>query len=134
LQTSSILNWVVAISLTTSWLPPFKDTTPITTTDLLQEVDFLTWRNMADLLQMVSFRHLVWANLTSYKFSLFFFLFLCTFSKFMMSLWIKFCKVASNYNNESCIIFKFTNELTNPFFKKRMLQIFRTSCLQKTIK
>ncbi len=54
---------------------------------------FLTWRNMANLLQVVRFDmgrfwHLVWANSMSCKFSFSFFLFPCTFFKSRVSLWI----------------------------------------------
>jgi hypothetical protein len=61
---------------------------------------FVTWKNTSNLLQwsifdMETFWHLVWTNLTSYKFSLFsFFLFLCTISKSSVCLQI-FCRVAS---------------------------------------
>jgi hypothetical protein len=40
LQTSSILNWARAIGLTTSWLPPLRDTPPITMANLLQVIGF----------------------------------------------------------------------------------------------
>jgi len=40
MQTSSILNRAIAISLTTSRLPPFYDIPPITMADLLQVVGF----------------------------------------------------------------------------------------------
>ncbi len=39
MQSSSILNWVVAIGLVISQLPPFQDAPPITIGDLLQIVD-----------------------------------------------------------------------------------------------
>ncbi len=37
---SSILSWAIALGLTTSQLPPFQNTPPITTTNLLQAVGF----------------------------------------------------------------------------------------------
>jgi hypothetical protein len=40
LQASSILSWKVAIGLTISRLPPLQDTSPISTTNLLQVVGF----------------------------------------------------------------------------------------------
>jgi ABC-type phosphate/phosphonate transport system permease subunit len=40
LQASAILSWVVAVSLTIFQLPPFQDTSPISTTNLLQTVGF----------------------------------------------------------------------------------------------
>ncbi len=45
---------------------------------------------------MERFWHLVWAHLMSCNFSLFSFLFLCTFSKCMVCLLIKFCRDSSN--------------------------------------
>jgi hypothetical protein len=39
MQASSILSWVVVIGVTTSQLPPFQDTSPITTADLLEVVN-----------------------------------------------------------------------------------------------
>ncbi len=67
---------VVARGLVTSRLPPFQDTPPIVTIDLLQVVDF--WHiNMVNLPQVIGyeldrFSQLFWANLMSYH--LFFFL------------------------------------------------------------
>jgi hypothetical protein len=50
------LNWAIAVSLATSWLPPLQDTPPITTFNLLQVVGF--WHiNMTDLPQVVDYRH-----------------------------------------------------------------------------
>jgi hypothetical protein len=40
MQAFSILSQMIARSLTTSWLPPLQDTTPITTADLLQAIGF----------------------------------------------------------------------------------------------
>jgi hypothetical protein len=79
LQASSILGWVTTVGLVTSWFPPFQNTPSISTTNLLQVTDFWYETNMTELLQasifdMDRFWHLVWANLTSCKFSLFFFL------------------------------------------------------------
>jgi len=56
MQASSILSQVIAISLATSQLPPLQDTPPITTTDLLQVVDF-QHVNMADLPQAIDYGH-----------------------------------------------------------------------------
>jgi hypothetical protein len=98
LQASSIWSRVITICLATFWLPPLQDTPPITMTNLLQAVDF--WHGKIQMtyykrlaFNMDKFWHVVWANLTSYKFSLFFFLFLCIFSKYTMCLLIKFSKV-----------------------------------------
>jgi hypothetical protein len=41
MQTSSILSQVVAVSLVISLFPSLQDTPPITTTNLLKDVDFL---------------------------------------------------------------------------------------------
>jgi hypothetical protein len=74
LQTPSILSQVVAISLRTSRLPPLQDTSPISTIDLFQVVNFwygkirLTYCKRS-IFDMDRFWHLVWTNLTSYKFS-----------------------------------------------------------------
>jgi hypothetical protein len=57
MQDVYILSWTIILGLTTSQLPPPHDTPPITMTDLLQEIDFLTWRNTADLLQVIGFLH-----------------------------------------------------------------------------
>jgi len=49
MQASSILNRVITVGLATFQFPPLQDTTPITTADLLQAINF--WHiNMADLL------------------------------------------------------------------------------------
>jgi hypothetical protein len=47
MQASSILSWAIRVDLATSRFPPFQDTPPITTVDLLQAVgcrngEFLT--------------------------------------------------------------------------------------------
>ncbi len=56
MQMSSILNWVVAIGLVISWLPPLQNTPPITTSDLLQVIGF--WHiNMTSFPQAVDYRH-----------------------------------------------------------------------------
>lgn len=79
----------------------------------------------------MSFWYLVWANLTSYKFSFFF---------FPIPLYIfQIYDVFMNKILEGCIIlqqwvmhhFKVYKLIHKPIGKKRMLQIFRTSCLQK---
>jgi hypothetical protein len=79
LQTSSILSWVIVVGLTTSWLPPLQNTSPISTIDLLQVAGSLygkIWSTYYkwSFFDMYTFWHLVWANLTSCKFSFFFFL------------------------------------------------------------
>jgi hypothetical protein len=85
MQTSSILNRAIAISLTTSQLPPFYDIPPITMADLLQAVGFwhgeiwLTYYKWS-VLNMERFWHLLWTNLMSYNLSFFLFLTLYTFS------------------------------------------------------
>ncbi len=66
------------IGLATSQLLPLQDTPPIATTDLLQTIDFWhgeIWPTCYKQLvfDMERFWHLVWVNLMSYKFSLFFF-------------------------------------------------------------
>jgi hypothetical protein len=73
LQASSILNWVVAISLAICQLPP-----PISTTDLLQALGFWYGKIRVthykrSIFDMDRFWHLVWANWTSWKVSLFIF-------------------------------------------------------------
>jgi hypothetical protein len=76
IQASSILNRMVIVNLTTSRLLPLYYTLPIVTTNLFANDRFVTWKNKANLLQwpiigVETFWHLVWTNLTSYKFSLF---------------------------------------------------------------
>ncbi len=61
---------------------------------------FLTWRILPNyyrrlIFDMERFWQLVWANLMSHKFFLFFFLFLCTFFKPIVCLKIKFSRVVS---------------------------------------
>jgi hypothetical protein len=79
MQTSSILSWVIVISLAIFWVSPFQDTPPITMANLLQAIDF--WHGeirptyfKQSIFAMEIFWHLVLANLTSYKFSFFLFL------------------------------------------------------------
>jgi hypothetical protein len=79
MQTSSILSRMIVVGLVTSWLPPLQDTSPIITANLLQVVGFLhgeIWPTYykRSIFDMERFWHLVWANLTSCKFSLFLFL------------------------------------------------------------
>ncbi len=76
MQASFILSWAVAIDLPISRLPPLQDTPPIIMVDLLQMINF--WHGgmqppyyMRLVFNMERFWHLVWANFTSYKFSLF---------------------------------------------------------------
>jgi hypothetical protein len=40
MQTSSILNWVVAVGLVISWLPPFQGAPRIITINILQVVGY----------------------------------------------------------------------------------------------
>jgi len=95
LQPSSILNRAVAVSLATFQLPPLQDTPPISTTDLFQVVGFLygkIWPTYYKRLvfDMDKFWHLVWANLMSCIFSLFFLIPLYIFLIYNMSI-NKFC-------------------------------------------
>ncbi len=56
MQAFSILSQAIAMDLATSQLPPLQNTPPITTTNLLQGVDF--WHiNMVNLLQVVGYGH-----------------------------------------------------------------------------
>jgi hypothetical protein len=64
MQAFSILSWVVAVGLATSWLPPLQARPPITMTDLLHVVS--CWDG--EILTLVC------ANLTSCKLPFFFFL------------------------------------------------------------
>jgi hypothetical protein len=102
LQAFSILSWAIDVNLFTSQLPPLEETPPIITIDLLQMID--SWHRkirltycMLLIFDMERFRHLVWASLMSWKFSLFlFFGCICTFFQSKVSLLIKFCKIASS--------------------------------------
>jgi len=69
MQASFILSWAVAVSLVTSWLSSFQEAPQIIMADLLQ-AHLLQW----SIFDIETFWHLVWTNLTSCKFSLFFFL------------------------------------------------------------
>jgi hypothetical protein len=55
MQASSVLSRAIATGLATSQLPPLQITPPITTTDLLQAINFLKLKNTANLLHAVSF-------------------------------------------------------------------------------
>ncbi len=89
-EAASILHLksTVAVGMITSWLPPLHDTSPIFMADLLQVPDFWYGKIRPTyckqlIFDMDRFWHLIWSNLTSYKFSIFFFSFflsLCTFS------------------------------------------------------
>jgi hypothetical protein len=75
MRMSSILSQAITIGLVTSWFPPLQNTPPITTADLLQPSIFdtyiwLTYHKWS-IMDMERFSHLLWANLTSFHFSLF---------------------------------------------------------------
>ncbi len=110
MQMFSILSQTIAIELAISGLPPLQDTPPITTTDLLHVVSFwhgkiLLTYYMRLIFDMKRFWHLVWIDLTSYNFSLFLFLFLCTFSKSMVCSFIRFCRVSPLLNSGTTLCF-----------------------------
>jgi hypothetical protein len=56
MQVSSILNRVIVVGLVISQLPPFQNTPPITTTDLLQAINFLHV-NMTNVPQAIDYGH-----------------------------------------------------------------------------
>jgi hypothetical protein len=56
MQASFIFNQAVVVNLATSQLPPFQNTPPITTVDLLHFVGFLHI-NVANLPQVVNYGH-----------------------------------------------------------------------------
>jgi hypothetical protein len=79
MQAPSILSRAIVLGLVTSWLPPLQDTPPIIMANLLQVMGFLHGEilptySKRSIFDMERFLHLVWANLTSCKFSLFLFL------------------------------------------------------------
>jgi hypothetical protein len=92
MQASSILSRRIAVSLSPSQLSPLENTQPITTMDLLQAIS--VWQGeirpttyyRQSIFYLEGFGHPVWANLTSYKFSIFTLFFLCIFSKSMACL------------------------------------------------
>jgi len=102
LQASSILSWAIDVGLTTSWLPPHQNTPPISTTNLLQAIDFWYEKNTTKpttsnrFFDMDRVWHLVWTNLTSCKFSLFFSYAFVHFPN-LLCLSIKFRKLESKF-------------------------------------
>ncbi len=75
IKVTCILNQGIVVGLTTSWLPPLHDISPIFTIDLLKGADFWYGKIRPTyykrlIFYMDRFWHLVWANLTSCKFSL----------------------------------------------------------------
>jgi hypothetical protein len=74
MQVFFILSQAIVIDLAISWLSPLKDTPPITTTDLLQAIDF--WHiNLTDLPRAVGYgrEEIFIATLSQLDFFFFFF-------------------------------------------------------------